>query len=335
MANALREACDVSGQEERAESPPGLHGGGGALSVIPMDVLQQRLLPLLLSDLGLRYDPAAQSLSALADVVRLSRADRRLRALVHDLVLPQLEFPLRCSGAEVPGTFPDAAKLLHGVLAKRREEEQTELVLSWTEEDFETEERTEFRVSAGCALGPDQDQSLNAKFELDENCSDGDFGEQNFTMELVDTADHQRVLAKMDVVHFGGRKLATFRSFDGISAGMCDFAQTVLTASGHHSSRIINELIAQALGENFQEKISSSTLYLNTERAQMMRQFNPGAPKHVSTLLRKACMFFEMSYVIGHETDLPPGLGFSELPGWRQVASGGKWHVRLPEEYNR
>jgi hypothetical protein len=273
------------------------------------------------------------------------------RALVHRLALEQLELALKTlCGPETHAALPagaarfhQVAGLLHARLMFELQKERSVLVLRWHEWNAENDSEQEHSATLG---NPFDDEML----EFLEGCSEGECGEQSFSVELLDDKQEQP-LAKVDMISW--ERVANLRQFNMLSSGHADFARILWTAAGRpsaeyndmaiefgtspHSGESINLLIAAAIGEDFQEMISCATLYLNTDRAQMMRK-SPGKPEDVQILLAKVAERFENSYMVGHTSDLPDGLSFDDLCGWHCLSpqqSGAAWHVRLPEEYMR
>jgi hypothetical protein len=243
-----------------------------------------------------------------------------------------------------PRSFPAAATILYQKLLREAEAEKTELVLCWSECDYEDDDHEEkiekFRVLAGSSCA--DYHHYGAHCELDENCTSGENGENHLTLQLVRKAD-QHVMAQMNVLMW--TSIATLQQFNMHAQALADFSRILWSAAGRpqdeysdaaiefghspHSRQPCNELIAEACGEDFEDNLSCSTIYLDKE----IYQKHPPLPEDMKTLLSKAQGFFESAYFVGHNHDLPEGLRFAELPDWQPLTRGGMWHVRMPEDF--
>jgi hypothetical protein len=334
---------------------------GKRLSLLSFGLFEEHLLPVLLACCSsvrlVGGAPAAKRLASLQQLLSLSGVSHEARALVHRLALEQLELALKtlCGPdtlAALPAgaaRFHQVAGLLHARLVFELQKERSVLVLRWHECNDENDSEQEHSATLG---NPSEECIFieDDMLEFVEGCSEGECGEQSFSVELLNDKQ-ERPLAKVDMLSWG--RVVNLMQFNMLSSGHADFARILWTAAGRpsaeysdmaiefgtspHSGESINRLIAAAMGGDFEEMISCDTLYLNTERAQRMRE-SPGKPKDVQVLLAKVAERFETSYMVGHTTDLPDGLSFDDLCGWHCLSPqqpGAAWYVRLPEEYMR
>ena len=310
------------------------------LSTLPTRVLQNHLLPFLctLPSHGAMPTPV-QCMSTQRDAVFFGCVNRKTQAMVRETVLKHMEVV-----ASIFLSQEDKAKLLQrvkkkytGYILKEYFDLLTtygfKLRLRWftsgEDEDGEYEEKEHV---SDCCVTPDEALAAFETFRSGST-ADRETGQRSCDLELW-SSDERQLLAKMPT--FWWEDNATLMHLNMLSQDLADFSRGMYKCSdmdipysdmaiefgeSQLSGVHVNMLLAQAL----EGDLSLSTLYLKPDPVQYRK---PQNPLHMEILLKKAVQAFQGSYVIGHSTDLPPGLRFSGLPGWQRLYDD--WYGRAP-----
>ena len=222
--------------------------------------------------------------------------------------------------------------------ASAKVQAEVRLKLSWVmqsegQEDIPWDEKEETEMSVWA-----EDFAASGRARMVATNATGENDERNVKATLVRTTtkkgEKEEELATVGLLWWADRELAHLMNFNVLMQELADFSSTLWGAAGRsrgeysdmeiefgqspHSRQDVNELIEEATGAPDE---AEETLYVQGVRVQ-----KGGSPTDVPLLFDAVRACFN-AHTIGHASDLPAGLKWTDInTGWVSLTGAG-WHV--------